>query len=104
MLRLVTFQPDSSPTPVSAETIVANAARFNTGDAMEADNPGMHTTKTIDYGVVLSGEIVLQLDDSERTLGPGDVVVQRGTRHAWRNRSAEPCVIAFVMVASPNYS
>ena len=49
----------------------------------------MHRTETIDYGVVLSGEIVLVLDDSETMLRAGDVVVQRGTDHRWENRSAE---------------
>jgi hypothetical protein len=60
---------------------------------MEADNPGMHTTDTID--IVLAGEIYLELDDgAEVRLGPGDVVVQNGTRHRWNNRSAEPCTMA----------
>ena len=63
----------------------------------------MHTTRTIDYGIVLSGEIDLELDEGEVHLKAGDVVVQRGTRHAWRNRSSEPCRIAFVLIDSPNY-
>ena len=71
---------------------------------MEQNDPGMHTTRTIDYGIVLSGEIYLELDEGEVHLTPGDVVVQRGTRHAWRNRSAEPCKIAFVLISSSNYS
>ena len=70
---------------------------------MEEDDPGMHTTPTIDYGIVLSGEIDLELDEGEVHLQAGDVVVQRGTRHAWRNRGTEPCRIAFVLISSPNY-
>jgi len=59
----------------------------------------MHRTRSQDYGVVLSGQIVLQLDaGAEVTLGAGDVLVQRGTSHNWINRSAEPCTIAFVLV------
>ena len=70
---------------------------------MEKDDQAMHTTRTIDYGIVLSGEIDLELDEGEVHLGPGDVVVQRGTRHAWRNRGSRPCTMAFVLISSPNY-
>jgi mannose-6-phosphate isomerase-like protein (cupin superfamily) len=70
-------------------------------EATEAEHPGMHTTDTIDYGVVISGEIWLELDDgAEVHLEQGDCVVQNGTRHAWRNRSSEPCVMAFAMVGA----
>jgi quercetin dioxygenase-like cupin family protein len=55
----------------------------------------MHRTSTLDYVVVISGEIVLVLDDSEVTLRQGDVVVQRGTDHAWENRCAQPARMAF---------
>jgi mannose-6-phosphate isomerase-like protein (cupin superfamily) len=55
----------------------------------------MHRTRTLDYVVVISGEIVLVLDDSEVTLRAGDVVVQRGTDHAWENRAAQPARMAF---------
>ena len=62
---------------------------------MEPDNPGMHTTDTIDFEVVLSGEVILELDDGvERILRPGDTVVQNGTRHRWGNRGTEPAVLA----------
>lgn len=55
----------------------------------------MHRTSTVDYVVVISGEVVLVLDDSEVTLRQGDVVVQRGTDHAWENRSSQPARMAF---------
>jgi mannose-6-phosphate isomerase-like protein (cupin superfamily) len=55
----------------------------------------MHRTRTVDYVVVIKGEIVLVLDDSEVTLRAGDVVVQRGTDHAWENRSSAPARMAF---------
>ena len=61
-------------------------------------DPGMHRTKTIDYVLILSGEIDMLLDDSEVHLKAGDVVVQRGTNHAWVNRENEPCRAAFVLV------
>lgn len=68
---------------------------------MEADNPGMHTTATIDFEYVMSGEVWLELDDGEEVhLKPGDTVVQNGTRHAWRNRGTEPCrMIVFLLGA-----
>lgn len=55
----------------------------------------MHRTATLDYAVVIEGEVVLVLDDSEVTLGPGEVVVQRGTDHAWENRSEGVVRMAF---------
>lgn len=59
----------------------------------------MHRTRSLDYGVVLSGSIVLELDDGvEVALHQGDVLVQRGTIHNWINRGSEPCTIAFVLV------
>ena len=61
-------------------------------------DPAMHRTRTIDYAVVLSGEIDMLLDDTEVHLKAGDVLVQRGTNHAWVNRSNAPCQVAFVLV------
>lgn len=58
----------------------------------------MHRTRTIDYGIVLEGEIVLILSDSETILRKGDVVVQRGTDHAWENRSGEVARMVFVLI------
>jgi mannose-6-phosphate isomerase-like protein (cupin superfamily) len=58
----------------------------------------VHRTESIDYGIVLEGEIVLVLDDSEVTLRAGDVVVQRGTDHAWANRSDAVARVAFILV------
>jgi mannose-6-phosphate isomerase-like protein (cupin superfamily) len=62
---------------------------------MEPDDPGMHTTATIDFEVVLQGSVTLELDDGAKvTLGVGDTVVQNGTRHRWSNPGAEPAVLA----------
>ncbi len=70
-------------------------------EVLELDHPGMHTTDTVDFDVILSGEVYLQLDDgAEVLLKPGDCVVQNGTRHAWHNRSAESCVIAVALVGA----
>ena len=68
---------------------------------MEPDHPGMHTTDTVDFDVVISGEVWLELDDgAEVQLRPGDSVVQNGTRHAWRNRSSEPCTLAVALIGA----
>jgi quercetin dioxygenase-like cupin family protein len=58
----------------------------------------MHRTETVDYGIVVEGTVTLVLDDAELACGVGDVVVQRGTSHAWENRSDEPVRVVFVLV------
>ena len=65
-----------------------------------AEGP-MHTTDTVDYITILSGEVWLLLDDgAEVHLVPGDCVVQNGTQHAWHNRTSEPCVFVTVMIGA----
>lgn len=61
-------------------------------------HPLMHRTESVDYGVVIEGELTLVLDAGEVQLRPGSVVVQRGTNHAWANRSGAPCRMLFVLV------
>ncbi|MBY8863963.1 cupin domain-containing protein [Nocardia sp. CA2R105] len=69
--------------------------------AMDPGDPGMHITDSIDYVLIVSGEVTLELDDGERTvLRAGDVVVQNGTRHAWRNHGAQVCTIVGVAVGA----
>jgi len=74
-------------------------------DMMPGGASPMHRTNSIDYGIILSGEVELELDDGATTLlGPGDVVVQRGTIHLWRNRSAtDICRIVFVLTEAVAY-
>jgi hypothetical protein len=68
---------------------------------MEPGNPGMHTSDSIDFGYVISGSVWLELDDGgSRELRAGDTYVQNGTRHAWRNRSAEPCRVLVALVGT----
>lgn len=70
-------------------------------DLFEPENPGMHTSPTFDYGIVLSGEIWLELDEGYSTrLTAGDIIVQNGTRHAWRNKSDSVTTIAFILVGA----
>ena len=68
---------------------------------LEADNPGMHASDTIDFEYVLSGEVWLELDDGQEVhLRAGDTLVQNGTRHAWRNKSSEPCRVVYFLVGA----
>lgn len=66
--------------------------------AARGRHPMMHRTETVDYAIVLSGEITMLLDDSEVTLRAGDVLVQCGTNHAWSNRGTAPAQIAFILL------
>jgi mannose-6-phosphate isomerase-like protein (cupin superfamily) len=68
---------------------------------MEPDDPGMHTTATVDFEFVVSGRCLLELDDGEtREIGPGDTVVQNGTRHRWINPYDETCRLIVVLVGA----
>jgi naringenin degradation protein FdeH len=61
-------------------------------------HPAMHRTRTLDYAIILSGEVDLLLDDSEVHLTAGDVVIQQATNHAWVNRGDQTCRIAFILI------
>jgi len=63
----------------------------------------MHATKTVDYVWVIAGEIVCVLDDDEVVLRPGEVLIQRGNRHAWSNRTQSDAVVGFVQVGAPDH-
>ena len=67
-------------------------------DRSKPRHPGFHKTNSVDYAIVLAGEIHALLDEGEVRLTAGDVLVQRGTNHAWSNRTDEPAVLAFVLV------
>jgi len=105
----VTFPPDSVYADPAFDAAAAAAEQQQAipglAELFEADNPGMHTTPTVDYGVVLEGEIVLDLDAGETTLlRRGDVVVQDGTRHAWRNPGTSPATVFFVLIGAGDAS
>jgi hypothetical protein len=75
--------------------IGAEDASTNMG---EARHPHMHRTETVDYGIVLEGEITLLVDIGEVTAHAGDIIIQRGTNHGWANRSGKNCRIAFILI------
>jgi len=102
-IRFVDIPPDTQ------EFLERGAARMQAaftqiGDAkastvdQHSPHPLMHRTESVDYGVVIAGEVVLILDDSEVALKTGDVVIQRGTNHAWANRTSEMCRMLFILV------
>lgn len=102
---LVTFPPQDQPLPANFDPAAAAAEIRQRlpglGELFEADDPGFHRTDSIDYGVLLEGELCLELDEGQGThLRPGDVVVQMGTRHAWRNTGNTPARMLFVMLGA----
>ncbi|MDE2302500.1 MAG: cupin domain-containing protein [Sphingomonadales bacterium] len=73
-------------------------------DMLPGRESPMHRTNSIDYGIVLEGEIELELDDGARkTVRQGGIIVQRGTNHLWRNTTARVCRIAFILIEAPAY-
>ena len=67
-------------------------------DADKSRHPGMHITDTVDYAIILFGEMYAVMEEGETLMRAGDVLVQRGTNHAWSNRSGETCRVAFILV------
>ena len=105
-LMMVTFPPDSVMMRADFDG-AAFGAEFaqkvpGLAEKFEPDHPGMHTTDSIDYDIVLDGEITLELDDGVQVpLSRHEVAVQHGNRHAWRNLSDRPATMLFVLVGAP---
>src|SRR4051812_32116031 len=98
--RIVTFPPDSE-WDRSQGYGDANG-RLSTGNPAEDDEgiPGLHVTNTVDILTVLSGELCCELQEGEVVLRPGDTIVQRGTKHAWSNRTNAPTTIVAIMMTA----
>jgi mannose-6-phosphate isomerase-like protein (cupin superfamily) len=98
ILRIVEFPPDSQwHSNVDARKAFESIGAGSAKDAHSAD-PMMHKTATVDYIIVLKGEIWAIMEKGETLLKPGDILVQRGTNHSWSVRGSEPCIIAAVLV------
>ncbi len=103
-IRVLDIPPDDpSLEKMTPEEARAHFAEIGAGDASSYDGAAsrharMHRTETIDYGIVLEGEIVLIMDEGETTVRAGDIVIQRGTNHGWANRSNRNCRIAFILI------
>jgi hypothetical protein len=99
-IRVVDIPPDTVQNAISLEDAAAAFAEIGASDAHGLEGPHalMHRTESVDYGIVLAGEVWLVVDDGETRLQPGDVVVQRGTNHAWSNRTENTARMAFMLV------
>jgi quercetin dioxygenase-like cupin family protein len=91
---------DEDPNTWKFGTTIAGGSVFRVNQYAPGVAERWHRTDSIDYAVVLSGEIDMQMDEGEIHLKAGDVIVQRGTMHNWVNRGTEPCLIAFVLIAT----
>ena len=100
ILRIVEFPPDTAwrksadAAKAFASIGAGGAPDHASGDAM------MHATATVDYIIVLQGEIWAILDKGEKLLKQGDILIQRGTNHSWSVRTREPCIIAAVLIGA----
>ena len=94
---------DKGPEDIDFQSVLTELDEKLPGMAelMEPDHPGMHRSDTVDFEYIISGEIWLELDDGEEVhLKAGDTVVQNGTRHAWHNRSSEPCRVVICVIGA----
>lgn len=101
VIRVIDIPPESSdPAERRRQTTAVFAAMFpdahhNAGDSR---HPGMHVTDTVDYAILLQGELIAILEEGETVMRAGDILIQRGTNHAWANRSQSIARIAFVLI------
>jgi mannose-6-phosphate isomerase-like protein (cupin superfamily) len=100
IFRVVEFPPDKAAADFDRKTAFASMGADQAMDPDASRHPGMHKTATVDYAIVLSGEIWALMDEGQTRLEAGDCLVQRGTNHAWSNRSDQPSLVAFILVSA----
>jgi hypothetical protein len=101
VFRVIEYPPDSQRLGALGRERTSGDDGSGHNEAFDRNSPrhpGFHKTASIDYALVLQGEIWALMDEGEVLLKAGDVLVQRGTNHAWSNRTEEPCYIAFVLI------
>lgn len=98
VFRITEFPPVTPEVEALEHSAVAAALGAIPAGDIANKHPFMHRTDSVDYAIVLSGEIDMLLDDTEVHVKAGDVIVQKGTNHAWVNRGTEPCRIAFILI------
>lgn len=99
VFRIVQFDPEDPETLAGLDGRAAFAEMgAGANVVVGARHPFMHRTDSLDYAVILTGEIYMMMDEDEILLKAGDTVVQQGTNHAWSNRGTEPCQIAFILI------
>lgn len=103
-IRVLDIPPEDDSfdqiTPEQAQAHFAEVGESDVSSHSGADSRHafMHRTETVDYGIMLEGELTLIMDEGETIIHAGDIVIQRGTNHGWANRSGKPCRIAFVLI------
>lgn len=98
-MRIVDFPPiPKGGAKIDNATMLKEMGIDSGPNASAARSPFMHRTRSIDYAVVISGEIDMLMDDTEVHMKAGDTLVQQGTNHAWENHSDENCRILFVLI------
>ncbi len=101
VFRIIDFAPEpESVSRMDKNTMMRIVGANAPAKGLPPRHPMMHRTRTLDYAIVMSGEIDMLLDDSEVHLKAGDVVVQQATNHAWVNRGNAPCRVAFILMDS----
>jgi mannose-6-phosphate isomerase-like protein (cupin superfamily) len=98
IFRVVEIPPEAS-TKIDTEAAFADLGSTKVPTAEDsAKHPSMHATDSVDYLVVISGEMYMIMEEGEILLRAGDCIVQRGTKHAWSNRGSIPCVMAAILI------
>jgi len=101
ILRIIDFPPEPKDPKELEKRLKATFGGIYSDANSNRDvrrHPGMHKTHSVDYAIVLEGEIWAVMDEGETLLKAGDVLIQRGTNHAWANRSTKTCRMAFVLI------
>jgi hypothetical protein len=98
ILRIVEFPPDSQWRDAADGREAFKSIGAGHAQDRHSSDPMMHRTSTVDYIVVLKGEVYAIMETGEKLLRPGDILVQRGTNHSWSVRGTEPCIVAAILV------
>jgi gentisate 1,2-dioxygenase len=101
VIRVIDYPPEpKDPNELARMQASTFASLYPDADhtLKPGDHPGMHKTDTIDYALMLEGEITSILEGEEKIMKAGDILIQRGTNHAWANRSGKPARIAFILI------
>jgi len=100
IFRVVEFPPDQAAGSFDRKAAFAAMGADHAMHPSASRHPGMHKTDTVDFALVLSGEIWALMDEGETLMRAGDTLVQRGTNHAWSNRSDRPSLVAFILISA----
>ena len=104
VVRMVTFPPDeellSAADPAEFFASMGESGSASLQQQEDSPHPLMHRSQTVDYIIIVSGEIYAVMETGETLLRQGDILIQRGTNHAWSNRTDKPCVLAAVLNAA----